>query len=289
MKTLYLPDEALVKDGAANLQRGSETVGGRLYLTNRRLVFESHALNIQTGATIIPLSAITGVRKCWTKFLNLIPLVPNSVAVSTKEGKQYHFVAFGRQTWIEAIEGALGALSLSPTKDSNVPGERVFMIEPGKEIDKFFDDSSIPASGESEFVLILGPVCSGKTSLRRQLFSRGYVLIDAAEIFLNLSNGEYFEFGKAFEEPMEIIGSMIAKRAIDERRNIITEMIGDLETKAVFDAMTAINYKVQIKYLECDIEEAYRRNLNRGDDSISAAHTQAYHQRWILNAIKEIA
>lgn len=289
MKTPYLPDETAVKDGVANLQRGSESVGGRLYLTNQRLVFESHALNIQTGATIIPLSTITGVRKCWTKFLNLIPLVPNSVAVSTREGEQYRFVAFGRQTWIEAIERALGALTLPPESDSNTSGERVFMIDLGKEVARFFDDSSIPASGQPEFVLILGPVCSGKTTFRRQNFSKGYVLIDAAEIFLNLSNGEYFEFGEAFGEPMEIIGGMIAKRALEERRNIVTEMIGDEEIKAVFEVMTAINYKVQIKYLECGIEEAYRRNLNRGDDSISATYTQTYHQRWILNAAKEIA
>jgi hypothetical protein len=104
MKTLSLPDETPLKDGAANLQRGIETVGGWLYLTNRRLVFESHAFNIQTGATIIPLASITGARKCWTKFLNLIPIFPNSVAVSTKEGKEYRFVTFGRQAWIEAIE-----------------------------------------------------------------------------------------------------------------------------------------------------------------------------------------
>jgi hypothetical protein len=103
MKTPSLPDETPVKDGAANLQRGIETVGGWLYLTNRRLIFESHAFNIQTGATIIPLANIAGARKSWTKFLNLIPVFPNSVAVSTKEDKQYRFVTFGREAWIEAI------------------------------------------------------------------------------------------------------------------------------------------------------------------------------------------
>jgi hypothetical protein len=251
------------------------------------LIFEAHALNIQAGATIIPLATITGIRKCWTRFLNLIPLLPNSVAVSTRDGKEYRFVAFGRQDWIEAIEGALGVLTVSPTIDRMTSGERIFQIEIGKEVDRFFDDSSLPASGEAEFVLILGSVCSGKTTLRKQFFSKGYVLIDAAEIFLSLSKGEYFEFGEAFEEPMEIIGSLIAKRAIEERRNLVTEMIGE-DVQAVFDAMTAINYKIQLKYLQCDMEEAYRRNLSRGDDNISASYTQVYHQRWILNAIKEL-
>jgi hypothetical protein len=105
MNTPSLAEETSVKDGGANLQRGLETVGGKLYLTNRRLIFESHALNIQTGPTIIPLGTITGTRKCWTKFLNLIPLFPNSVAVSTKDGKEYRFVTFDRQAWIDAIEG----------------------------------------------------------------------------------------------------------------------------------------------------------------------------------------
>ena len=104
MKTPLLPGETPVKEGAANLQRGLETVGGRLYLTNQRLVFESHAVNIQTGPTIIPLANITATRKCWTKLLNLIPLVPNSVGVATTEGKEHRFVTFGRQSWIEAID-----------------------------------------------------------------------------------------------------------------------------------------------------------------------------------------
>jgi len=108
MKTQLLPDETLIKDGAANLQRGIETVGGRVHLTSQRLVFESHAINIQTGATIIPLESITGVRKCWTRFLNLIPLFPNSVAIATKEGKEHRFVMFARQSWVDAIKGQKG-------------------------------------------------------------------------------------------------------------------------------------------------------------------------------------
>ncbi len=103
MKTPLLPGETPIKDGAANMQRGIETVGGRLYLTSQRLVFESHAFNIQTGVTTIALTSITGARKCWTKFLNLVPLVPNSVAVTTSEGNEHRFVVFGRQAWLDAI------------------------------------------------------------------------------------------------------------------------------------------------------------------------------------------
>lgn len=105
MKTDLVVDEIVVRAGPANFQRRSETVGGRLYLTNRRLIFESHAFNAQTGTTIIARTAITSVRKCWTKLLDLIPLLPNSIAVRSNDGMEYRFVVFGRQGWIDAIIG----------------------------------------------------------------------------------------------------------------------------------------------------------------------------------------
>ena len=104
MKTEMLPGEATVKEGVANLQRGVETVGGKLFLTNQRLVFESHAFNIQTGETTIPLGDISETMLCWTKFLNLIPITPNSLAVFTLEGRQHRFVLFGRTAWKVAID-----------------------------------------------------------------------------------------------------------------------------------------------------------------------------------------
>ena len=39
MKMGLQPDEKIIKQGAASLQKGFETVGGKLYLTNQRLVF----------------------------------------------------------------------------------------------------------------------------------------------------------------------------------------------------------------------------------------------------------
>ena len=103
MNTPLLPGETPVKDGAANLQRGLETVGGWLYLTSQRLIFEPHAVNFQIAVAVVPRASITGARKCWTRFLNLIPLFPNSVAVTTADGTEYRFVLFGRQEWIDAI------------------------------------------------------------------------------------------------------------------------------------------------------------------------------------------
>ena len=60
--------------------------------------------NVQTGATIIALADVAGARPCWTEFLNLIPIFPNSFAVTTRHGEEHRFVAFGRQAWIDALE-----------------------------------------------------------------------------------------------------------------------------------------------------------------------------------------
>lgn len=104
MKTELRPNERTVKEGAANLQKKIETVGGRLCLTDQRLVFEAHKFNIQGGATEVELSDIQSIRPCWTRFLGLIPLFPNSMAVSTKHDKEYRFVLLGRHAWIAAID-----------------------------------------------------------------------------------------------------------------------------------------------------------------------------------------
>jgi hypothetical protein len=107
MKTELKQNEQLIKNGAANLQKGMETVGGKLYLTDQRIVFEAHKINIQGGTTEIELSDIQSSEKCWTKFLGFIPLMPNSLAVYTKSGKEYRFVLFGRGAWAAEIEAQI--------------------------------------------------------------------------------------------------------------------------------------------------------------------------------------
>jgi len=104
MKTKMNQNEQIIKKGAANLQKNIETVGGKLYLTNQRLVFEAHKINIQGGSTEIELVNIQSLEKCWTKYLGLFPIIPNSLAVYTKKGREYRFVLFGRGAWATAIE-----------------------------------------------------------------------------------------------------------------------------------------------------------------------------------------
>lgn len=98
--------ETLLREGAANLQRGMEAVGGYLFLTDRRLLFRSHGFNVQDGDTEIPLARIHGARPCWTRLFGVLPLVPNSLSVATDEG-HYRFVLFSRRQWLVTIEAQM--------------------------------------------------------------------------------------------------------------------------------------------------------------------------------------
>ncbi|EKV26358.1 Putative GRAM domain protein [Caenispirillum salinarum AK4] len=109
MKTQLRDGETLVKESRANHQKNIEAVGGKLFLTTQRLVFEAHAINVQGGTTIFDLADIRSARPSWTRILGLVPLVPNAVAVETADGTTVRFTVFGRKAWAAAIKQALPA------------------------------------------------------------------------------------------------------------------------------------------------------------------------------------
>ena len=161
----------------------------------------------------------------------------------------------------------------------------------GVEVDRLFDDSSIPVDGKPVAVVLMGGVAAGKTTMRKQRFSTGYVLVDAADIFLSLSRGEFLPFPGPLQEPMDLIGRLVAKRALSERRNIVTEVIGaERETlERLIEALKSIGYSVQGACITCDVEEAVRRNESRGDGDISAYYAEPFQRAWIIDACTELA
>ena len=86
------------------MQRGAETVGGKLFLTDQRLYFHTHALNVATGPENIELDQVASISPTWTKFLGFIPVFPNSMRVTTKDGRNFDFVVWGRTAWKAVIE-----------------------------------------------------------------------------------------------------------------------------------------------------------------------------------------
>ncbi|MCC5052541.1 hypothetical protein [Xanthomonas campestris] len=99
----------VLQQAPANLQRGLETVGGRLLLTADALHFQPHAFNIQTQSLTIMLLQIASLQSCWTRLLGLLPLAPNSLAVQLADGSEHRFVLGKRDQWMHAIQAACDA------------------------------------------------------------------------------------------------------------------------------------------------------------------------------------
>lgn len=170
--------------------------------------------------------------------------------------------------------------------EPNLSGIEGFRMDIHQEMDRFFDDSSLSTNKQPQCVILMGPVAGGKTTLRKERYSTGYVLIDSVPIFLNLCRGNYLPFPDWVEGPMNLIGLLIAERAIEERRCIVTELIGDdsNQLNELINAMVAVGYKVEVAFIHCPIEEAVRRNLKRDDDCISAFYAQKYQREWLMQA-----
>lgn len=87
----------------ANYFRGMEAVGGKLYFYEDGMVFKSHALNIQTGETMIPYNQIVRIGK-----RNTLGIVPNGMSVFTREGIEHKFVINHRKNVIGFLNAYLG-------------------------------------------------------------------------------------------------------------------------------------------------------------------------------------
>ena len=99
MKTKLMQDEKIIKEGKANHSVGITNVGGTLYLTNTRVIFETNALNfMQKHHFSLLFKDISGFGKRNTLFI-----IPNSIFITSNEGKEDKFVVFGRDKWLKEI------------------------------------------------------------------------------------------------------------------------------------------------------------------------------------------
>ena len=99
IKPILLENEKVEEEIFANLFRGIEGVGGKIFLTKERLIFKSHSLNIQKGQTNIKYSQIAAVEKRKT-----MKTVDNGIKIITKENKEYCFIVNDRDTQIQIIQ-----------------------------------------------------------------------------------------------------------------------------------------------------------------------------------------
>lgn len=94
--------EEMLFQAPANHIRGIEGVGGWLMLTDQRLVFQPHKLNIQKAEWSVPLSDLIGMEPKRT-----FGLVANGLRAVTTKGEE-HFVVDQRKPWLQEFELAKG-------------------------------------------------------------------------------------------------------------------------------------------------------------------------------------
>jgi GRAM domain len=91
-------DENILFETPANHFKGAEAVGGKLYLTNKRLVFKSHKLNIQNHQLTLNLSDIQKVDRYKTMWI-----ADNGLSVTTINGSVDKFVVKQRGKWFDYL------------------------------------------------------------------------------------------------------------------------------------------------------------------------------------------
>jgi len=94
----FEPDENVVHWGPANHFKGIEAVGGKLFLTDRRLRFRSHKFNVQSHDESYPVSSITFVEPVRT-----LGIIPNGIRVHLADGRRERFVVMNQAGWLEVL------------------------------------------------------------------------------------------------------------------------------------------------------------------------------------------
>lgn len=197
-------------------------------------------------------------------------------------------VALGFEGYYAGWDSPVQRMRPANTSDQE---DRILSVDPAVEVNRFFDDSSRSMREPPRFVLLTGGSGSGKTTVRQQRYTPGFVVVDAGEIFFSLCQGKKLQFPDWLEEPMEMIGRWIARKAMEERRHLVTEIVGaKLETvDTLMDAMQRIGYASELAFVDCDPKSACMRNLARKDDWISATYSEPYHLRWLIESANEIS
>ncbi len=92
------PDETIVLETPASHFKGMEAVGGKLYLTNKRLTFKSHKFNIQNHQLDILLDEIISVSQ-----YKSLGLVNNGLSIAIRGGVIEKFIVNEIEVWIEPL------------------------------------------------------------------------------------------------------------------------------------------------------------------------------------------
>lgn len=113
-----------------------------------------------------------------------------------------------------------------------------------------------------QLVIFTGGVASGKTSLRRQNFSKGFVHVDYGDVYTALKKKMNVDETNLLKAAFQATNNILNECLISQF-NIVTEVIGDneLALTPIIDEMVKLGYKVSINHVDLDPVIAYQRHL----------------------------
>lgn len=91
-------NEWIIKEGAANHFKGMEGVGGKLVLTNKRLIFKSHKLNLQNHQDNFELAQIENLQTSKT-----LGFLKNGLTLELNGNEKHKFIIDAPQEWVVTI------------------------------------------------------------------------------------------------------------------------------------------------------------------------------------------
>lgn len=147
------------------------------------------------------------------------------------------------------------------------------------------------------FIILMGGIGSGKTTLRRKNYGNGFVHFEPGDIYAAMKK----VMGK--DNPRISVycafaSDLILKESLEEKKNIVIEIIGDTVLMIpIIEKIKEIGYKVHIQAVTADVAESYKRHLKAVEedpDYLSAYFTQEAtlstlaHQLGLGESAKEI-
>ena len=140
-------------------------------------------------------------------------------------------------------------------------------------------------------LIVTGPIGVGKTFYRRTQLREGYVHIDSADIFHELSAGNpTLDFPNAFSDEIEMSGRALTRRALTSRLNIVLETPGHEAEHMIrlIDSLKSIGYHVEVAALAADRETCEARHASRGDN-VSSYWAGPIHVSWVISECEALA
>jgi hypothetical protein len=92
-------NEIILKKAGANHFKGKEGVGGKLVLTNKRLIFKSHKFNVQNHQEYFDLAEIVSAQR--TKNMKILN---NGLLLALNNKEKHKFVVDEPSEWVSIIE-----------------------------------------------------------------------------------------------------------------------------------------------------------------------------------------